>query len=90
MLPLVSDKEKVLRMILVFTALYIADSFAAFLTLEPTWLSLFMVGLLNYPLLKLLIGLNTDQHKFFRLFRLSSPHLGAMFLIYLLFTTLGG
>ena len=75
---------------MLFMALYIADSFAAFLMLEPKWLSLFMIGLLNYPLLKLLIGLNTDQHKFFRLFRLSSPHLGAVFLMYLLFTTLVG
>jgi protoheme IX farnesyltransferase len=87
MLPVVSDKEKVLRMILVFTALYIADSFAAFLMLEPIWLSLFMIGLLNYPLVKLLFNVRTNHY---RLFRLSSLHLGAVFLMYLLLSVFMG
>ena len=87
MLPVLRNKETVLRVIMLFMALYIADTFAAFLMLEPTWLSLFMIGLLNYPLVKLLFNAQTDHY---RLFRLSSPHLGAVFMMYLLLSVFMG
>ncbi len=82
MLPVVKDREKVINAIAVFTSLYVLTTFAVFSTLSNDAFSLSIVALLNYPLVKLLLKLS-DAKAHYKLFKLSNPHLGIVFILYL-------
>jgi protoheme IX farnesyltransferase len=85
MLPVVERNDKVMWLIVLFTMLYIANAFAVFFMLKPLWVSLFMILLLNYPLVRLVVrsvrSSSTVVH--YILFKLSGPHLGTVFTVYL-------
>lgn len=82
MLPVVKDRKKVVNAIAVFTSLYVLTTFAVFSTLSDDAFSLAIVALLNYPLIKLLLKLS-DIRAHYKLFKLSNPHLGVVFILYL-------
>jgi protoheme IX farnesyltransferase len=89
MLPVVRKDRNVVRSIALFAALYIADTSVLFLMLEPSWLCLLILTLINYPLLKSLFQIlfNDSIIASLRLFKLSSPHLGVIFILYLVLST---
>lgn len=89
MLPVVRKDRSVVRSIVLFAALYIADTFVLFLMLETSWVCLLIVALINYPLLKSLFRIlnNDSMIAPLRLFKLSGPHLGLIFMLYLALST---
>ncbi len=88
MLPVVKDEKVITKLLWFFTLLYITNGFIIFLTLKPIWISLFLIALLNYPLIKLLRVNKIGISNHYKLFKLSNTHLGVVFICYLLLSTL--
>lgn len=88
MLPVVKREKVVDNLIVVFAVLYVLDALFVFVYMGAIMVSLFLFGMLTFPLLKVIVKSIRASSKSlqYTLFKLSGPHLGAVFVAYLLFS----